>query len=96
MNEPQVKISEVNPGEQPIERAAVELSTKLRFILSVKKTRDGVIDAVKSARDIPVEDQDYILRRIAAIPAEHDILQLAVYCHPHKAGFNYSFTVCEI
>ena len=93
---PKIQISEVEPGQPPLLRAAVELSPALKFRLSVKKARTGVIEAVKAARDIPLLDQDYILARIASIPAEHDLLQVTVIGNPHKAGFNFTFTVCEI
>lgn len=95
-DEPKIKISEVNPGEPPAERAAVELSPKLHFRLSVKNSRARVLESVMAARDIPVLDQEYIMARIAAVPSTHDLLQLTVIGNPHKAGFNFTFTICEL
>ena len=94
--EPKIEVTEVDPGAAPLTRAAAEMSTALKFRLSVKKSRAAVIEAVKAARDIPLLDQDYILARIAAIPVEHDLLQLTVIGNPHKEGFNFTFTVCEV
>lgn len=94
--EPKVEISEVEPGEQPLERPAVELTAKLKFRFCEKNSREKVIEKLKTAKDIPLLDQDYILARIAMIPEEHDILQLSVIGNPHKAGFNFTFTVCEL
>ena len=89
----EVKISETNPGEAPLQRAAVALATNLNFSLSKKDTRAAVIEAVKNSRQIPIDDQEFILRRIAAIPERFNLLQLDAVCHPHKSGFNFTFTV---
>lgn len=96
MNEPNIEISEVEPGEEPLERPAVELTPALRFRFSEKNSREKVIEKLKAAKDIPLLDQEYILTRIAAIPEEHGILQLSIIGNPHKAGFNFTFTVCEL
>jgi predicted ATP-dependent Lon-type protease len=95
-NEPKIEISEVEPGEAPLERAAVELSTELKFRFYEKNSREKVIEKLKAARDIPLLDQEYILARIAAIPEEHGILQVSIVGVPHKAGFNFTFTACEL
>ena len=94
--EPKIEISDVEPGEPPLERAAVNLAAGLKFRFHEKNSREKVIEKLKAARDIPVLDQDYILARIAAIPEEHGILQLSVIGNPHKSGFNFTFTVCEL
>ena len=96
MNEPNIEISEVEPGEAPLERPAVELTPVLKFRFYEKNSREKVIEKLKAAKDIPLLDQEYILTRIAAIPEEHGILQLSIIGNPHKAGFNFTFTVCEL
>ena len=78
------------------ERAAVELTAGLRFSVNIKNTRAAMVEAVKNARQIPLVDQECILARIAAIDPKHELLQLTAVCHPHKAGSNLTFTVCEI
>ncbi len=97
MNEPQVKILEVEPGETPLERAAAELRADLKIRMHEKAmARADLVDAIKNSRTLPVLDQDYILARIALIPAQHKILQFSLICVPHKGGFNFNFTVCEV
>lgn len=97
MNEPKVKISEVEPGAPPLERATVELKADLKIRFHEKAiSRPKLVDLIKNSRTLPVLDQDYILARLALIPAEHDILQFSLICVPHKAGFNFNFTVCEV
>ena len=95
--EPEIKISEVEPGEKPLDRAATELKADLKIRIHEKAiSRPKLIDAIKNSRDLPVLDQDYILARIALIPEDKDILQFSLICVPHKAGFNFNFTVCEV
>ena len=94
--EPQIQIAEVDPGQPPLSRAAVELTPALRFRFHAKNARGKVIEQLKADKTIPLLDQEYILARIAEIPAEHEILDLAVIGNPHKAGFNFSVTVCEL
>jgi len=96
MSDPKIKTTEVDPGETPLPRAAVELSSALKFRFHVKNSRAKVIELLKAEREIPLLDQEYILARIAAIPAEHDLLQVSIIGNPHKAGFNFSFTACEL
>ena len=95
-NEPEIQFTEDDPGGIHFPRAAVELSTALKFRFHVKSSRAKVIEMLKAEREIPLLDHEYILTRIAAIPAEHDLLQVSIICNPHKAGFNFSFTVCEL
>jgi hypothetical protein len=95
--EPKIEISDVEPGEPPLERAAAELKADLKIRFHEKAiSRPKLIEVIKNSRDLPVLDQDYILARIAIIPEKHDILQFSLICVPHKAGFNYNFTVCEV
>ena len=97
MVEPKIEISEVEPGQTSLERAAAELKADLKIRMHEKAiSRPKLIDSIKNSRDLPVLDQDYILARVALIPAEHDILQFSLICVPHKAGFNFNFTVCEV
>ena len=95
-DEPKIKIADVDPGQTPLPRSAVELSPKLNFRFYVKDSRSKVIEALKGERTIPLLDQEYILARIAVIPAKHDILQVSIVGNPHKAGFNFTFTACEV
>lgn len=95
-NQPKIQTTETDPGEARLPRAATELSPALKFRFHVKSSRAMVIELLKAEREIPLLDQEYILTRIAAIPAEHDLLQVSIIGNPHKAGFNFSFTVCEL
>jgi len=95
-DETKIEIADVNPGEAPLQRAAVALSAGLAFRFHVKSSRAKVIEQLKAERTIPLLDQEYILARLAAIPAEHDLIQLSIIGNPHKAGFNFTFTVCEL
>jgi hypothetical protein len=95
-HEPRIRISEVDPGESPLLRAAAAASPKLKFTLNLKKSRTAIIEAVKASREIPLKWQEAILEDIDAIPAEHDFLWLTMSRNPHKDGFNFTFTVCEL
>ena len=96
MDTPEIKISDVNPGEKPLERASATVTSALRYTLDVKTTREKLVEQVKNSVAIPLVDQECILARIAAIDAKHDLLWLTAACSPHKAGCNFTFTVCEL
>ena len=93
---PEIKISEVDPAETPLPRSAVEMSPKPKFTLNLKKSRTVIVEAIKASREIPLKWQEAILEDIAAIPADHDFLWLTMVRNPHKGGFNFTFTVCEL
>jgi len=91
-----VKVSDVDPGEPPLERAAAELSPQVNLVFEQKGTRKSIAAKIRANRDIPVEDQEYIIRRINVVDPKHEFLKVAIVCHPHKGGFNSSFTVSEL
>lgn len=90
----QVTISETDPGE-PAQRAAVPLKREQDLTLSLKLSRDKMIEAVKNSR-IPLALQELLLEEIALVDPKHDLLRLDLVRHAHGAGANASYTVKEI
>ena len=83
------------PEEKTTRSAESNGKSAIRFHVKAA-SRGKLIEIIKSAKNLPAIDQDYILAKIALIPAEQDILQFSLFCVPHKAGFNFNFTVCEV
>ncbi len=64
--------------------------------LSLKDTRQGVIDGVNACQTMPVEDRAAIVARINRIPEQHKLIKVDFHGHPHGVGFNWHGTVDKI
>jgi hypothetical protein len=92
----QVIISETDPGQKPLARAAVALGREQDQKLSLKASRAKLIEQVKASREIPLVIQEVLLAEIALIDAKHDVLRLDFVRHAHGVGGNGCWTVKEI
>jgi len=77
-------------AEQPI---AAAIATGLNYNISFEDSREGVIEAVRNSRVIPLCDQESIIARVQAVPEGVKTICVAAVCHPHKDGSNCTFTV---
>jgi hypothetical protein len=96
MEEPKVTVSETNPGEKPLERAAIAMTPDIKYQVELKMSRDKMIAAIQDSVQIPREDQEMILARINSMDKKIDLLWLTAVCHPHKGGSNIMFTICSL
>ena len=93
----EVVISETDPGQVPLKRAAAELTAKTQFSLgTIKGTRENIVRQVKAARSIPIVWQEAILAEIEMIPVENDLIRLDLHRQPVGIGSNVTFTVREL
>lgn len=82
------------PAAPAVAAAVAELNQKIRFSINEVRPRASLVEIVQKNAAIPKAYREVILETIAAIPESHEVLRLAANCHPHKAGFNFNFTVC--
>ena len=90
---PKVIVSESDPGQPPARVEAI-IHPKLRFSINKLVPRADLIKFVQEHREIPAAYQQMLVATIEAIPDDDNILRLTAACHPHKGGFNFTFTVC--
>lgn len=94
--EPNVTISETNPGEEPLPDLTAPLTAKTVVSFQCKRSRNVAIEMVTAARDIPRGIKLQILDEIAVLPPQFDLVMITVFRHPHKNGGNFGATVVEI
>lgn len=107
INRPQMGQVSVAPGAGPDgaakiistpagEQASPAVGAKRYLSLSLKLPRAQMIEAVKSARDMPAVYRGVLLAEIEAIPSKHDLLRLDFVRHAHGEGANWAGSVKEL
>jgi hypothetical protein len=63
------------------------------FSVSGIKSRATWLQTIAAMPNLTEAERAVITHRIAAVAPEHDILRVSLAGHPHKHGFNFTFTV---
>ena len=94
---PEIKISEVNPGEEPLPLAAKLISEIDHLYLpTMKGTVDEIREQLDNAREVPVSAKEFLHDVLNNTDPKHKYWRLDLTMHAHQGGSNGGWTVSRM